>query len=198
MAMRVRNELTIQNPNAAGIDIGGSSHFVAVPQDRSDTPVREFGCYTQDLYELAAWLLCCGITVVALESTGVYWVPVYEVLEACGIEVMLVNAHGIKNVSGRKSDVLDCQWLQQLLSFGLLRAAFRPSAEVCALRTISRQRDTLLQGQACCVQRMQKALTLMNIQLTNTITDITGTTGLAIIRTIVAGGKESSRIGKTT
>jgi transposase len=196
MAMRVRNELTIQNPNAAGIDIGGSSHFVAVPQDRSDTPVREFGCYTQDLYELAAWLLFCGITVVALESTGVYWVPVYEVLEACGIEVMLVNAHGIKNVSGRKSDVLDCQWLQQLLSFGLLSAAFRPSAEVCALRTISRQRDTLLQGQACCVQRMQKALTLMNIQLNNTITDITGTTGLAIIRAIVAGERNPQELAK--
>lgn len=196
MAMRVRNELTIQNPNAAGIDIGGSSHFVAVPQDRSDTPVREFGCYTQDLYELAAWLLLCGITIVALESTGVYWVPVYEVLEANGIEVMLVNAHGIKNVSGRKSDVLDCQWLQQLLSFGLLSAAFRPSAEVCALRTISRQRDTLLQGQACCVQRMQKALTLMNIQLTNTITDITGTTGLAIIRAIVAGIRNPQELAK--
>ena len=196
MAMRVRNELTIQNPNAAGIDIGGSSHFVAVPQDRSDTPVREFGCYTQDLYELAAWLLLCGITIVALESTGVYWVPVYEVLEANGIEVMLVNAHGIKNVSGRKSDVLDCQWLQQLLSFGLLSAAFRPSAEVCALRTIWRQRDTLLQGQACCVQRMQKALTLMNIQLTNTITDITGTTGLAIIRAIVAGIRNPQELAK--
>jgi transposase len=196
MAMRVRNELTIQNPNAAGIDIGGNSHFVAVPADRSDTAVQEFGCYTQDLHEMATWLLRCEITIVALESTGVYWIPVYEVLESYGIEVMLVNAHHVKNVSGRKSDVLDCQWLQQLMSFGLLSAAFRPPADVCALRAISRQRDTLLQEQARCVQRMQKALTLMNLQLTNTITDITGTTGLAIIRAIVAGERNPHELAK--
>lgn len=186
MALRIRNELTVQYPNAAGIDIGGSSHFVAVPADRSDTAVREFGCYTQDFHEMAEWLVSCDITLVALESTGVYWIPVYEVLESYELDVMLVNARHVKNVSGRKSDVLDCQWLQQLMSFGLLSAAFRPPADVCALRTISRQRDTLLQEQARCVQRMQKALTLMNLQLTNTITDITGSTGLAIIRAIVA------------
>lgn len=187
MAMRTRTELTIQHPDAAGIDVGSGSHFVAVPADRSETAVREFGCYTEDLLAMAAWLLECGITIVALESTGVYWIAVYEVLEAHGLAVMLVNAHSVKNVSGRKSDVLDCQWLQQLLSFGLLRAAFRPPAEVCVLRAISRQRDTLLQERARCVQRMQKALTLMNVQLTNTMTDITGQTGLAIIRAIVAG-----------
>lgn len=196
MAMRTRNELTIQHPNAAGIDIGSSSHFVAVPADRSESVVREFGCYTQDLYEMAAWLLACGITIVALESTGVYWIPVYEVLEAYGIEVMLVNARNVKHVSGRKSDVLDCQWLQQLMSFGLLNAAFRPPADVCALRAISRQRDTLLQEQARCVQRMQKALTQMNLQLTNTITDITGQTGLAIIRAIVAGIRNPQELAK--
>jgi transposase len=196
MAMRVTPVLNIQHPNAAGIDIGGNSHFVAVPADRSKESVREFGCYTQDLYAMAAWLLECGITIAALESTGVYWIPVFEVLEAHGIEVMLVNAHNVKNVSGRKSDVLDCQWLQQLMSFGLLSAAFRPSAEVCALRAISRQRDTLLQEQARCVQRMQKALTVMNLQLTNTIADIAGQTGLAIIRVIVAGERDPQVLAK--
>ena len=196
MAMRTRNELTVQNPNSAGIDIGSGSHFVAVPADRSDSPVREFGCYTQDLYAMAVWLVSCGITLVALESTGVYWIPVYEVLEAHGIEVMLVNARNVKRVSGRKSDVLDCQWLQQLLSYGLLSAAFRPPAEVCALRAISRQRDMLLQEQARCTQRMQKAMTQMNLQLTNTITDITGATGMAIIRAIVAGEREPGNLAK--
>lgn len=196
MAMRVSNELIIQHPHAAGIDIGGSSHFVAVPSDRSEMPVKEFGCYTQDLQEMAAWLLTCGIAIVALESTGVYWIPVYEVLESHGIEVMLVNARSIKNVTGRKSDVLDCQWLQQLMSFGLLNAAFRPPADVCALRAISRQRDMLLRGQASCVQRMQKALTQMNLQLTNTITDITGKTGLDIIRAIEAGERNPYALAK--
>ena len=114
-------------------------------------PVKEFGCYTPDLQEMATWLLTRGITIVALESTGVYWIPVYEVLESHGIDVMLVNARSIKNVTGRKSDVLDCQWLQQLMSFGLLSTAFRPPADVCALRAISRQRDMLLRGQASCV-----------------------------------------------
>jgi transposase len=196
MAMRVRNELTIQHPNAAGIDIGGSTHFVAVPADRSETPVRGFGCYTQDLHEMANWLLSGRITIVALESTGVYWIPVYEVLESYGIEVMLVHARHVKHVSGRKSDVLDCQWLQQLMTFGLLSAAFRPPADVCALRAISRQRDMLLQERARSVQRMQKALTQMNIQLSNTITDITGTSGLAIIRAIMAGERDPVKLAK--
>ena len=196
MAMRTRSQLTVQHPDAAGIDVGGKSHFVAVPPDRSETPVREFGCYTQDLHEMAAWMMACGVTIAALESTGVYWIPVYEVLEAHGIAVVLVNARNVKNVSGRKSDVLDCQWLQQLMSYGLLSAAFRPPADVCALRAISRQRDTLLQEQARCVQRMQKSLTLMNIQLANAITDITGQTGLAIIRAIVAGERNPHELAK--
>ena len=196
MTMRVTKVLNIQHPNAAGIDIGSSSHFAAVPTDRSETPVREFGCYTEDLNTLAMWLLECGITIVALESTGVYWIQVFEVLEAHGIEVMLVNARSVKNVSGRKSDVLDCQWLQQLMSFGLLSSAFRPPADVCALRAISRQRDTLLQDQARCVQRMQKALTQMNLQLTNVITDITGQTGMNIIRAIVAGERNPLELAK--
>ena len=196
MAMRTRSQLTVQHPDAAGIDVGGKSHFVAVPPDRSETPVREFGCYTQDLHEMAAWMMACGVTIAALESTGVYWIPVYEVLEAHGIAVVLVNARNVKHVSGRKSDVLDCQWLQQLMSYGLLSAAFRPPADVCVLRAISRQRDTLLQEQARCVQRMQKSLTLMNIQLANAITDITGQTGLAIIRAIVAGERNPHELAK--
>lgn len=196
MAMRTRSQLTVQHPDAAGIDVGGKSHFVAVPPDRSETPVREFGCYTQDLHEMAVWMMACGVTIVALESTGVYWIPVYEVLEAHGIAVVLVNARNVKNVSGRKSDVLDCQWLQQLMSYGLLSAAFRPPADVCVLRAISRQRDTLLQEQARCVQRMQKSLTLMNIQLANAITDIAGQTGLAIIRAIVAGERNPHELAK--
>lgn len=196
MAMHVTKLLNVQHPNSAGIDIGGSSHFVAVPADRAEDPVREFGCYTQDLNAMAAWLLDCGITVAALESTGVYWIPVFEVLESYGIEVMLVNARSVKNVSGRKSDVLDCQWLQQLMSYGLLGGAFRPPADVCALRAVSRQRDTLLQGQASCVQRMQKAMTQMNLQLTNVITDITGQTGLNILRAIVAGERNPDVLAK--
>ena len=196
MAMRTRSELTVQHPDAAGIDIGGKSHFVAVPPGPSDTPVREFGCFTEDLHAMASWLLTCGVTIVALESTGVYWVPVFEVLESHGLAVVLVNAHSVKNVSGRKSDVLDCQWLQQLMSYGLLAAAFRPPADVCALRAVSRQRDTLLQEQARCVQRMQKALTLMNVQLTNTLTDITGQTGLAILRAIVAGERDPQALAR--
>ena len=196
MAMRVTKALNIQHPNAAGIDIGGSSHFVAVPPEHAELSVREFGCYTEDLNAMAAWLLECGVTAAALESTGVYWVPVYEVLESYGIAVMLVNARSVKNVSGRKSDVLDCQWLQQLMSYGLLSAAFRPPADVCALRAVSRQRDTLLQEQARCVQRMQKAMTQMNLQLTNVVSDITGLTGLKIIRAIVAGERSPEALAK--
>jgi transposase len=194
MAMRTRSELTVQHPDAAGIDIGGKSHFVAVPPGRSDTPVREFGCFTEDLPAMASWLLTCGVTIVALESTGVYWVPVFEVLESHGLAVVLVNAQR-QNVSGRKSDVLDCQWLQQLMSYGLLPP---PSAAggVCALRAVSRQRDTLLQEQARCVQRMRKALTLMNVQLANTLTDIVGQTGLAILRAIVAGERDPQVLAK--
>ena len=197
MAMRTKkNELSVCYPNAAGIDVGGGSHFVAVPPDRSELSVREFGCFTEDLYAMASWLAECGVTDVALESTGVYWIPVFEVLESCGLRVLLVNARSVKNVSGRKSDVLDCQWLQQLMSFGLLSAAFRPPADVCALRAISRQRDTLLQEQGRCIQRMQKALTQMNVQLANVITDITGQTGLAIIRAIVAGERDPAVLAK--
>jgi transposase len=128
------NRMEIANPNAAGIDVGLASHFVAVPPDRDDEPVREFRSFTEDLERLADWLVSCGIDTVAMESTGVYWITLFELLESRGLNVFLVNARHVKNVSGRKSDVLDCQWLQQLMSYGLLSGAFRPKDEICALR----------------------------------------------------------------
>lgn len=182
-----RSGLQLTHPNAAGIDIGSASHFVAVPPDRDDEPVREFASFTADLNRLADWLGACGVDTVAMESTGVYWIALYELLDSRGFTVLLVNARHVKNVSGRKSDVLDCQWLQQLMSYGLLRGAFRPSDEVCVLRALSRQRSMLLRNQARSVQHMQKALAQMNIQLANVISDVAGVSGQAILRAIVAG-----------
>lgn len=138
-----REPLTITHPNAAGIDIGSSSHYVSVPPDRDDEPVREFPSFTVDLNALADWLDACGVDTVAMESTGVYWIPLFELLESRGFKVFLVNARHVKNVSGRKSDVLDCQWLQQLMTYGLLRGAFRPTEAVCVLRSLWRQRGML-------------------------------------------------------
>ena len=182
-----RKGLELTHPNAAGIDIGSASHYVAVPADRDDEPVREFASFTADLSRLADWLTACGVDTVAMESTGVYWIPLFELLDARGFTVLLVNARHVKNVSGRKSDVLDCQWLQQLMSYGLLRGAFRPDDQVCVLRALARQRSTLLRTQARCVQHMQKALVQMNIQLANVIADVAGASGQAILRAIVAG-----------
>ena len=203
MAQRVRVDLTrfkadgtaiaplsIKHPNAAGIDIGGANHYVAVPLDRVSTgehAVREFGPHTEDLNALADWLVSCRIDTVALESTGVYWIALYDLLQARGFQVWLVDAKSVRHVKARKSDVLDCQWLQQLHSFGLLCKAHRPDAAVCALREMSRLRDVTIEERARHTQRMQKALTQMNVQLTNVISDITGETGLKIIRAIVAG-----------
>lgn len=182
--------LTITYPNAAGIDIGSASHYVAVPPDRDDAPVREFPSFTADLHALADWLTSCGVDTVAMESTGVYWIPLFELLETRGFTVFLVNARHVKNVSGRKSDVIDCQWLQQLMSYGLLAGAFRPPEAVCVLRALWRQRATLLRGQARQVQHMQKALTQMNIQLANVISDVAGVTGQLILRAILAGERD--------
>jgi transposase len=187
---KCRAVLALTHPNAAGIDIGSASHYVAVPPDRDDEPVREFPSFTADLHALADWLEACGVDTVAMESTGVYWIPLYEVLDARGFTVLLVNARHVKNVSGRKSDVLDCQWLQQLMSYGLLRGAFRPADAVCALRSLSRQREMLLRGQGRQVQHMQKALTQMNLQLANVISDVAGGTGQKILRAIVAGERD--------
>ena len=183
-------KLEVTNPNAAGIDIGSASHYVAVPADRDDQPVREFKSFTVDVHKLADWLDACGVDTVAMESTGVYWIPVYEILERRGFTVLLVNARHVKNVAGRKSDVLDCQWLQQLHSYGLLRGAFRPADQVCVLRSLSRQRAMLLRLQARHIQHMQKALVQMNIQLANVISDVVGATGQKILRAIVAGERD--------
>lgn len=187
---RARPALSLTHPNAAGIDIGSASHYVAVPPDRDEAPVREFKSFTADLNALADWLQACGVDTVAMESTGVYWIALYELLERRGFKVLLVNARHVKNVSGRKSDVLDCQWLQQLMSYGLLRGAFRPADAVCVLRSLSRQRQMLLRSQARQVQHMQKALTQMNLQLANVISDVVGETGQKILRAIVAGERD--------
>ena len=188
--------ITLTHPNAAGIDIGSAAHFVAVPPERDDEPVREFASFTADLHRLADWLDACGVDTVAMESTGVYWIPLYELLESRGFTVLLVNARHVKNVSGRKSDVLDCQWLQQLMSFGLLRGAFRPADQVCELRSLSRQRTMLLRSQGRFVQHMQKALTQMNIQLANVISDVAGETGQRILRDIVAGERDGRALAQ--
>ena len=194
MAVRKRDDEVL--PNAAGIDVGGSSHWVAVPARSDPEPIREFGAMTDDLNAMATWLLACGVDTVALESTGVYWIPVFEVLEQRGLKVWLVDARQMKYVPGRKSDVQDCQWLQKLMSLGFLRAAFRPDAEVCELRAVARQRDTLLKEQASWVQRMQKALVQMNIQLTEILSDVMGLSGELIIRDIVAGQRDPKALAR--
>ncbi len=181
-------------PHAAGIDVGSASHFVAVPADRDDRPVREFATFTTDLSQLADWLKACHIETVAMESTGVYWIPVFQVLEERGFDVKLVDARQLKRVPGRKTDVTDCQWLQQLHSFGLLAAAFRPDDQVCVLRSYLRQRAMLVTYAGQHVQHMQKALVQMNVQLQHVLSDITGATGMRIIRAILAGERDPHRL----
>ncbi|MFL5537764.1 MAG: IS110 family transposase [Longimicrobiaceae bacterium] len=182
------------NPDVAGIDCGSAEHFVAVPVGRDPDPVQSFGTFTGDLNRLADWLEACGVRSVAMEATGVYWIPLYEILEARGFKVLLVNARHVKNVAGRKSDVLDCEWLRELHSVGLLRASFRPTEAITALRGYIRHRDTLVQTMSSTIQRMQKALVQMNVQLPQVITDITGTTGLAILHDIVAGRTDPQQL----
>ncbi len=178
------------NLNAAGLDIGASEIYACVPRDRDERPIRSFGTYTVELYLLADWLEACGVETVAMESTGVYWIPAYEVLEARGFDVCLVNARHLKNVPGRKSDVLDCEWLQRLHTDGLLRSSFRPEEEVCALRALVRQRKQLVESRSRQIQLMQKAMEQMNVKLTEVVSDITGVTGLSIIRAIVQGERD--------
>jgi transposase len=182
------------NQYAAGIDVGSRSHFAAVPEGADEQPVREFSTFTDDLERLAKWLISCGVTTVAMESTGIYWIPVFEILERYGLEVRLVNARHVKNVPGRKSDVLDCQWLQQLHTYGLLRGAFRPTDQVCTLRAYVRQRATLVRSASSHIQRMQKALAQMNLQLHNVVTDITGVTGMGIIKAILSGERNPNTL----
>jgi transposase len=179
--------LSTLNPNAAGIDVGSTFHVVAVPADRAEEAVRTFQTFTSDLHRLADWLQEVGITTVAMESTGVYWIPVFEILEARGLEVLLVNARHVKNVPGRKTDVNDAQWLQQLHQFGLLRGSFRPHDRMVSLRAHLRHRERLVESAASHIQHMQKALMQMNVQLHHVVSDITGLTGMRIVRAIVAG-----------
>jgi hypothetical protein len=188
------NVLEQINPNAAGIDIGAEEVWVAVPPERDEESVRVFPTFTADLISLAEWLAACGIETVAMEATGVYWIPLFEILEAHGFVVYLVNARHLKNVSGRKSDVLDCQWIQQLHTYGLLNPSFRPPEEIVALRSLVRHREMLVQYRAAHIQHMQKALTQMNLRLTSVLSDITGVTGLKIIRAIVAGERDGHKL----
>lgn len=184
------------NVNAAGIDIGAERHAVAVPEGRDEVSVREFGTFTADLMALADWLEQCGVTTVAMESTGVYWIPLFELLEERGFEVKLVDARHVKNVSGRKSDVLDCQWLQQLHTYGLLAGAFRPPDEICVLRSYLRQKEMLVQASAQHIQHMQKALQQMNVLLHNVVSDITGVTGKKIIKAMLAGERNAQVLAR--
>ena len=178
------------HPRAAAIDIGAKIHVAAVGPDRDPEPVRTFDTFTDGLHRLADWLSRCGIGTVVMESTGVYWIPIFEILEQRGFEVMVVNARDAKHVPGRKTDVSDAQWLQRLHEYGLLRPSFRPRAEMAGLRSYLRQRERLLEYGAAHIQHMQKALTQMNLQLHHVVSDITGVTGLLIIRAIVAGERD--------
>lgn len=188
------NALDQINPHAAGIDVGAEEVWVAVPPDRDEDSVRAFPTFTADLNRLAEWLKACRIETVAMEATGVYWIPLYEILEGKGFEVCLVNARHLKNVSGRKTDVLDCQWIQQLHTYGLLQPSFRPPEQIVAIRSLVRHREMLVQYRSAHIQHMQKALTLMNVRLTNVLSDITGVTGLKIIRAILAGERNPQRL----
>jgi transposase len=180
------------HPRAAAIDIGAKIHVAAVGPDRDQEPVRTFNTFTADLHRLADWFSSCGIRTVVMESTGVYWIAIFEILEQRGFEVMVVNARDAKHVPGRKTDVSDAQWLQRLHEYGLLRASFRPQAEMAGLRSYLRQRERLVEYGAAHIQHMQKALTQMNLQLHHVVSDITGVTGLLIIRSIVAGERDPS------
>ena len=182
--------MEILHPDAAGIDIGNESHFVSVAPGRDPEPVREFGSWTGDLQEMAEWLKSCGVKTVAMQSTGVYWLAVYEVLTSKGFEVYVVNARNTKNLPGRKTDVQESQWLRKLHTYGLLRNSFLPTEEIRMVRTIWRMRDRLVKDGGRYVQHMQKALTTMNVQLANVISDITGASGQAIIRAIVKGERD--------
>lgn len=191
---RRRARLTVVHPRAAGIDIGSRFHVVAVPSELDDEPVRKFTSFTRDLKLLAEWLLLIGITTVAMESTGIYWVPLYEILVANGIEVYLVNARHAKNVPGRKTDICDAQWLQQLHSYGLVRASFQPDQRIAELRTYFRQRDLLVRYRSSHQQHMQKALMQMNLQLHHVVKDITGLTGRRIIDSILSGERNPRKL----
>jgi len=191
---RLTQHLEQINLYAAGIDIGSENHYVAVPEGLDDEPVRNFSCFTGDLEKMADWLVRIGIQTVAMESTGIYWIPAFEILEERGLKVLLVNARHVKNVSGRKTDVLDCQWLQQLHTYGLLEGAFRPEDDIVGFRAYVRQRGTLVRYASSHIQHMQKAMRQMNLLLDNVVTDITGKTGMTIIRAILSGQRNPEEL----
>ena len=194
---RIQSEnlsLEVVHPDAAGIDIGNESHYVAVPPTRDSEPVRRFGCTTAELKSMADWLKQCRIRTVAMQSTGVYWIAIFDILEEAGFEVYLVNARETKNLPGRKSDVQESQWLMKLHTYGLLRNSFRPSQEIRTMRTYWRQRNDLVQGAARHVHRIQKALTQMNVQLANVLTDVRGIPGQAIIKAILGGERDPHKL----
>jgi transposase len=197
MVRQIQSEdlsLEVVHPHAAGIDIGNESHYVAVPPTRDSQPVRHFGCTTVELKALAEWLKQCGIRTVAMQSTGVYWIAVYDILETAGLDVYLVNARDTKNLPGRKSDVQESQWLMKLHTYGLLRNSFRPSQEIRTMRTYWRQRNDLIRAAVSHIQRIQKALTQMNIQLANVLSDVSGVTGQAILKAILAGERDPHKL----
>lgn len=195
--VRITNEMTMINPDTAGIDIGSEFHFVNVGEDRAEKNVRKYGAYTSDLKELIAWLKECRITSVAMESTGVYWIPLYQMLEKAGFDVVLVNARHIKSVAGRpKTDVNDCQWIRRLHSYGLLQASFRPGNEICEIRSLTRHREELVMGMSRHVHHMQKALQQSNIRLDKAVSDITGLTGMLIIEAILKGERNPVELAK--
>src|SRR5256712_11021090 len=199
LARRLQSEnpgLEVVHAHAAGIDVGNGAHYAAVRPDRDLQPVRRFECFTADLYRLADWLQNCGVKTVALQSTGVYWIPLYDILEERGFEVYLVNARHTKNLPGRKSDVQESQWLLKLHTYGLLNNSFRPTSEIRVLRTYWRQRAEHVEGAATCIRRMQKALTQMNLQLANVISDLSGLTGQKIVRAIVAGQRDPYKLAE--
>lgn len=190
----INQEWPLINPQAAGVDLGAREHWVAVPADRDPKPVRCFGTFTEDLEALAKWLKDCGVTSVAMEATGVYWMPLFQLLERQGFAVLLVNARQIKNVSGRKSDVLDCQWIQRLHTYGLLGGSFRPADPYCVLRSYLRYRDELVAGRSTQTQHMQKTLQQMNLQLAQVLSDINGVSGQAIITALLAGERSPLKL----
>ncbi len=199
MMRKIQSEdlrLEVVHPDAAGIDIGNESHYVAVPPSRDSQAVRRFGCTTVELKAMAQWLKQCRIRTIAMQSTGVYWIAVFDILEQAGFEVYLVNARDTKNLPGRKSDVQESQWLMKLHTYGLLRNSFRPSQEIRTMRTYWRQRHDLVQAAASHIQRMQKVLTQMNIQLANVLSDISGVTGQAIIKAILAGQRDPHKLAE--
>jgi len=188
--------LPIIHRNAAGIDIGSQFHVVAIPPDRAEETVKSFKSFTGDLHAMASWFLMSGIETIAMESTGIYWIPAFEILESYGFEIFLVNAREAKNVPGRKTDFSDAQWLQKLHQFGLLRASFHPTSDIAELQAYLRQREKLLDYKAAHIQHMQKALMQMNIQLHHVVTTITGKTGMSIIQAIVAGNRDPQDLVK--